>query len=77
MKYRVRLDLPLNQEADAEALMEFAKNLKASSINEGENNEEIAFCDYEICGHDEGLPCQKIERVEVRNLDASRLSADS
>ncbi len=69
MKYRVRLDLSFASESDAQALMTYAKNLvgKAVSINEGAANEEIAFCDLEICRHDEGLPCEKLERVEVRS----------
>ena len=68
MKFRVRLDLPFDSKADAQSLMAYAKNLskKAVSINEGEVNEEIAFYDLEICRHDEGLPCTKLERVEVR-----------
>jgi len=69
MKYRVRVDLPFDSEADARSLMAYAKNLsgKAVSINEGGVNEEIAFCDLEICRHDEGLPCEKLERVEIRS----------
>jgi len=68
MKYRVRLDLSFESEADAQALMAYAKNTsgKAVSINEGEANQEIAFCDLEICRHEEGLPCEKLERVEIR-----------
>jgi hypothetical protein len=68
MKYRVRLDLSFANETDAQSLMAYAKQQseKAVSINEGEVNEEIAFCDLEICRHDEGLPCEKLERVEVR-----------
>lgn len=70
MKYRVRLDLSFESEADARALMTYAKSLsgKAISINEGAVNEEMAFCDLEICRHDEGLPCQKLERVEIKKL---------
>ncbi len=70
MKYRVRLDLSFDSETDAQSLVAYAKNLsgRATSINEGEVNEEIAFCDFEICRHDEGLPCQKLERVEIRRL---------
>lgn len=70
MKYRVRVDLSFASEADARSLMTYAKNLstKAVSIHEGEPNEEIAFCDLEICRHDEGLPCEKLERVEIRKL---------
>ena len=68
MKYRVRLDLSFDNEVDAQSLMTYSKNLsgKAVSINEGADNEEIAFCDYEICRHDEGLPCTKLDRLEVR-----------
>ena len=68
MKYRVRLDLSFNDKADAQALMNLAKGIskKAVSIREGEANEEIAFCDLELCGHDEGLPCERLERVERR-----------
>ncbi len=70
MKYRVRLDLSFDSESDAQALMGYAKGLasNAVSINEGEANEEIAFYDLEICRHDEGLPCEKLERIEVRKL---------
>ena len=75
MKYRLRLDLPFASEADAQSLMAYAKKLsnKAVSINEGEPNEEIAFCDLEICRHDEGLPCTSLERVEVRKLEEQSL----
>ena len=70
MKYRVRCDLSFESEADARSLMDYAKtsSSKAVSINEGEVNEEVAFCDLEICRHDEGLPCEKLERVEIRKL---------
>jgi len=70
MKYRVRLDLSFASEADARSLMTCARNLtaKATSLNEGSVNEEISFCDLEICRHDEGLPCEKLERVEVRQI---------
>ena len=70
MKYRVRVDLSFDNQGDAQALMDYAKGLtgKAVSINEGGDNEEIAFCDIEICRHDEGLSCERLERVEIRNL---------
>ncbi len=70
MKYRVRLDLSFDSEKDAQALMDLARQISANaiSINEGQDNEEISFCDMEICRHDEGLPCTSFERVEVRNL---------
>ena len=68
MKYRVRLDLSFESEADAQALMDYAKGFssKAISLNFGGANEEISFCDLELCGHDEGLPCERLERVEIR-----------
>ncbi len=70
MKYRVRIDLSFDSEADARSVMAYAKNLrqKAVSLNENEVNEEISFCELERCRHDEGLPCEKLERVEIRNL---------
>jgi len=70
MKYRVRVDLSFDSEADAQLLMNYAKTLtgKAVSVNEGEANEEVSFCDLELCGHDEGLPCTRLDRVEVRKL---------
>jgi len=75
MKYRVRLDLSFDNEADAQALMNYAKRAskKAVSIRQGEVNEEIAFCDLELCRHDEGLPCTRLERVEVRKLKEQSL----
>jgi len=70
MKYRVRVDLSFDSEADAQSLVDYAKTLttKAVSINEGEPSEEISFCDLELCGHDEGLPCTRLNRLEVRKL---------
>jgi len=70
MKYRVRVDLSFDSEADAQTLMTYAKQVaaKAVSVNEGEVNQEIAFCDLEICRHDEGLPCTRLDRLEVRKL---------
>ena len=75
MKYRVRLDLSFDNEADAQALMNYAKRVskKAVSIREGEVSEEIAFCDLELCRHDEGLSCTRLERVEVRKLKEQSL----
>lgn len=68
MKYRVRLDLSFENEADARELLAYAKNLssKAVSINAGDVNEEIAFCDLELCRHDEGLPCTTLDRIEIK-----------
>ncbi len=74
MKYRVRLDLSFSNETDAQALMDYGKMLsgKAVSTNEGTDNEEISFCDMEICRHDEGLPCTKLDRVEVRKQEVGK-----
>ena len=71
MKYRVRVDLSFDNESDAQALMNYVRGLssKAVSINEGSDNEEISFCDLEICRHDEGLPCTRLDRVEVKKLE--------
>ena len=73
MKYRVRVDLSFNDEADAQLLMDYARGLssKAVSINEGGDNEEISFCDMEICRHDESFQegCTRLDRVEVRKLE--------
>ena len=70
MKYRIRVDLSFDSEADAQSVMNYAKELssKAVSVNESGANEEISFCDLELCRHDEGLPCTKLERVEIRKL---------
>ena len=68
MKYRVRVDMSFESEADARLLMDYARGLSSSavSMNEGRENEEISFCELERCRHDEGLPCERLERVEVR-----------
>ncbi len=68
MKYRVRLDLSFDTKLDAQNLMELAKQKcsQAVSLNERQDNEEISFCEIEICRHDEGLPCTRLERVEIR-----------
>lgn len=70
MKYRVRLDLSFDSKSDAQVLMDYARGLgsRAVSINEGRDNEEISFSDMEICRHDEGLSCERLERVEIRKL---------
>ena len=71
MKYRVRLDLSFDNKSNAQALMDYAKRLSSNavSINEGRDNEEISFCDMEICRHDEGLPCTRLDRVDVRKSE--------
>jgi len=71
MKYRVRLDLSFEGEAEARSLVTYAKSLmgKAVSIKEGGVSEEVSFCDMEICRHDERLPCTRLERFEIRNKE--------
>jgi hypothetical protein len=73
MKYRVRIDLSFDDEADARALMDFARDVseKAVSINESNDNAEISFCELEICRHDEGLPCTRLDRLEIRDGEAN------
>ncbi len=68
MKYRVRVDMSFDSEADARAVMDYARGLtsRAVSVNEGQENEEVSFCELERCRHDEGLPCERLERIEVR-----------
>ena len=68
MKYRVRLDLSFADEADAQALMSYARGLsaRAVSINLGSDKEELSFSDMEICRHEEGLPCERLDRLEVK-----------
>ena len=68
MNYRVRIDLSFTSESDARSLVDYAREVsgKAVSINEGRDSEEISFCDFELCRHDEGLPCTRLERLEVR-----------
>ena len=70
MKFRVRLDMSFDSETDAQALLTVAKKAskKATSINEGTDNEEISFYSIEKCRHDEGLPCDKPVKVEIRTL---------
>lgn len=67
MKYRVKVDLAFTLLDDAKPLMEYAKKVsaRAVSINKGKPNEEISFCEFGICRHDEGLPCTLLERTEV------------
>jgi hypothetical protein len=67
MKYRVRVNFFFNTEADARALLDYSKGMlsKATGVNSSEANEEVAFCELELCRHDEGLPCERLERVEI------------
>lgn len=69
MKYRVRLDMSFENEADARELLAVAQaNIpKASIINTGLPNEESSFCELELCGHDEGKPCVIDTRTELKS----------
>lgn len=71
MKYRVRLDLSFNDEAEARALMDFARDIssEAVSINEDNHNEKVSFCDLELYRHEEGLPCTRLDRLEIRQQE--------
>lgn len=71
MKYRIRIDLSFNDEEDALNLMNHAKGFigRAVSLNEGKDNQEISFCELELCRHEEGLPCSRLDRVEVHGLE--------
>ena len=77
MKYRVRIDLSFDSETDTTTLMEYLRFIsdKAVSINEGKDNEEIAYFHFEKCFHDElpHKPCEKIEGVEIRKVSAVAL----
>ena len=68
MKYRVQCDLSFDIAGNAKVLRDLLKERAklAVSINEGEVNEEISFVEYHLCGHDVGLPCGGVERIEVR-----------
>jgi len=67
VKYRVRIDEHFDKESDAKELLDFARNLmsKAVSVNEGKPDQEIPFCDFHLCGHDEDKPCINWEREEL------------
>ena len=68
MLYRVRLDLPFENEGQARGLYNHARNTAPDAvlINEGLENEEVGFIDIEECHHDESppLPCVLIEYIE-------------
>ncbi len=64
--HRVELDCSFVNEADADALANFAKSLlsKTVNINEGQKNEEPSRIKTHICLHDEGKSCPP-ESVKV------------
>ncbi len=67
MKYRVRIDSSFDKESDARELLDFARNLmsKAVNVNEGKPDQEISFCEFHLCGHDENKPCIQWERENL------------
>lgn len=67
MKYRVRMDMIFETETDARSLMASGTALtgQAVCIKAGTPDAEVSFCELELCRHDEGGPCQLLERVEV------------
>lgn len=80
MKYRVRVDLSFDPQsvsgqADAQSLFDYARMLteKAVNINEGQSSEDASFCEIELCRHDEGLPCTRLDRIEVMKSGGERL----
>jgi len=68
MKYRVKIDPSFDTEVAALTLLGYAKALaeQAVSINADQPNAELSFCHYELCRHDEGLPCTLVERLEIK-----------
>jgi hypothetical protein len=69
MKYRVRMDLSFENEAEGRTLMDYARGLEARAVSPPQagnrDNAEISYFELELCRHDEGLPCTRLERVEV------------
>ena len=59
MRYRVKLDLAFEEEADAKTLVALAEKLfgGAPTINKDKPNEEAGYIDYHICLHDESKSC--------------------
>ncbi len=68
MKYRVRVDLSFDSEADARTLLGQVRALAAKAVPPvpGGPNVEVSYWELELCRHDEGLPCRRLERGEVR-----------
>ena len=68
MKYRIRLDLILNEDNEIlankvyDALLADLKD-HAKIINAGLATEEKSKLELELCGHDEGLPCTILKSV--------------
>jgi hypothetical protein len=67
MKYRVRIDMSFENETDAQVLMNTAIGATGKAISLSENQDKTApsFCELELCRHDEGLPCIRLDRVEA------------
>jgi len=67
MKYRVRIDLSFDNETEARTLMDCAGGLEEKAVNiiDNRGGAEVSYFEMELCRHDEGLPCTRLERVEV------------
>lgn len=69
MKFRIKIDLSFEKESDSRKLLDFARTLmpKAVSFKDTRAGGEVSYIDLHLCGHDEGKPCEKIERKELIN----------
>jgi hypothetical protein len=61
------MDMIFEGETDARALMESGRKFagRAVCIKAGTPDAQVSFCELEMCRHDEGLPCARLERLEV------------
>jgi len=67
MKYRVRIDMSFKKESEALVLLNAAKDcaVRAVSLNENQDKTVPSSYELELCRHDEGMPCTRLEKVEV------------
>lgn len=73
MKKRIRVDLIFPENYDITEIREMLlKHFPKSEAIDGRTERIQSFVDVELCGHDEGKPCQKISRhdkeIEQREL---------
>ena len=75
MKYRVRLDMSFDNESDARLLVNYASNKSSKVVNikEDKDDEEVSYCELELCGHEEGQPCTRLERHEFGKRKERRI----
>ena len=78
MKFRVRVDLPFSNQKDADAIIGRLAEViaKASNINEGSTNEESAYIEYVLCGHDEDKPCTSVLKLGVADKKLVTISLE-